>query len=362
MKTAIKIILSNIGLILSLAVLTLLFFTIVAYRPVEEIKLYDITSNNVLNTNENKPSQMDILIWNIGYASLDKQSDFVLDGGEMSKARSEKAVIDNIKAIPKFIKEQNTDIIFLQEVDKDSNRSYNVNQLEHIKINFSEYSIWFATNYKAFFVPFPFTNPMGKVHSGLATLSKFYTSSSTRYKLPGSYSWPVNTVHLKRCINLIRIPSHIENKDWCLINLHLSAYDSEGELRKQQLDYLSELMQRLYNEGNYVILGGDWNSLFPNIEKNQFAPYTTDEKNLEWIERIPEDWTPPGWTWAYDESVPTNRSLEKAYVKDENYTTIIDGYLVSPNVEIKEVKGFNLQFEHSDHNPVYIKVKAKNEP
>ena len=35
---------------------------------------------------------------------------------------------------------------------------------------------------------------------------------------------------------------------------------------------------------------------------------------------------------------------------------IIDGFLVSPNLTIDKAKGFDLEFHHSDHNPVMLRV------
>jgi exonuclease III len=40
-------------------------------------------------------------------------------------------------------------------------------------------------------------------------------------------------------------------------------------------------------------------------------------------------------------------------------TTVIDFFLLSPNVESISVKCINLSFENSDHNPVLIKIKLK---
>ncbi len=42
-----------------------------------------------------------------------------------------------------------------------------------------------------------------------------------------------------------------------------------------------------------------------------------------------------------------------------NYTSVIDGFLVSPNVEIASVKTLDLGFAHSDHNPVRVKLRTK---
>jgi hypothetical protein len=46
-------------------------------------------------------------------------------------------------------------------------------------------------------------------------------------------------------------------------------------------------------------------------------------------------------------------------VPGENYVTTIDGYIVSPNVEVLEVNGYDLGFEYTDHQPVRLGVQAR---
>ena len=107
------------------------------------------------------------------------------------------------------------------------------------------------------------------------------------------------------------------------------------------------------------MVGGDWNSLFPGIDLNHFAPSTTPPELLAWIQKIPENWSPPGWQWVFDADTATNRTLEKPFVRGENLESIIDGFLVSPNVTVEEVQGFDLMFKNSDHNPLAVTLKIK---
>ncbi|MDR4174422.1 endonuclease/exonuclease/phosphatase family protein, partial [Bacillus nitratireducens] len=39
-------------------------------------------------------------------------------------------------------------------------------------------------------------------------------------------------------------------------------------------------------------------------------------------------------------------------VEGENFDTIIYGLIVSPQVEIAKVDGYDLKFDNSEHNPV----------
>jgi endonuclease/exonuclease/phosphatase family metal-dependent hydrolase len=102
-------------------------------------------------------------------------------------------------------------------------------------------------------------------------------------------------------------------------------------------------------------VGGDWNQFPPGIEQQNNLDPTI---NLEKTSHISHDFLPEDWTWAYDPHVPTNRSLDKP-LNNNTEKAIIDYYLLSPNVELLEVKAQDLKFQHSDHQPVFLKATFK---
>ena len=80
------------------------------------------------------------------------------------------------------------------------------------------------------------------MNSGLLTLSKFGSTSNVRYDLPEKKAWPRQLFELDRAFMESRFP--VDNgKELILINLHLSAFDQGGTIRKQQLEYLSTYIQ-----------------------------------------------------------------------------------------------------------------------
>ena len=342
--------LTVLAILLLLTAAFFLFVTIAEYRP-KAVEKADINVNakkTILQTDE----VLKVLNWNIGYCGLDAQNDFFYDGGKNVTARSKEAVLDNLEKVKALLKKEDCGFNLLQEIDVKSRRSFYVNQKKALSNFFADYDSVFAANYDAVIVPAPVLNPLGRVKSGVFTLSKYGIQKAERLQLPGAFSWPLKTVNLKRCLLVSEIKTDVQGKNLYIINLHLSAYDAAGVLRKQEMEFLQNLALKLYNEGHWVIAGGDWNSLFPGVEKNRFIPYTTSDEFLEWIEYLPADFIGKEWKWGFDSSTPTVRLLEKPYVKGENYTTIIDGFICSPNVEIIGVKTGDLNFEVSDHHPV----------
>ena len=61
----------------------------------------------------------------------------------------------------------------------------------------------------------------------------------------------------------------------------------------------------------------------------------------------------------YDKRINTVRSNDRPYIKGLNFETIIDGFLVSPNITVSEIKAHDLHFENTDHNPVTLTFKLK---
>ncbi|MBK5200719.1 MAG: endonuclease/exonuclease/phosphatase [Spirochaetaceae bacterium] len=57
--------------------------------------------------------------------------------------------------------------------------------------------------------------------------------------------------------------------------------------------------------------------------------------------------------------VATCRSTDLPYVKDVNYTTVIDGFIISDNIEAYSTNIEN-NYLYSDHQPVLLHFKLKD--
>lgn len=344
-----------IGIILVLAIIIaayLVFMTVTDYKPEEIISL------NVENNKEDKikkNTSLSIVSYNIGYCGLDKEQDFFMDGGTESRSKSKEKTIENLKENTEFLKKENSSFVLLQEIDINSTRSYYVDEYQYIKNNLKDYASVFALNYKVPWVPVPILKPHGKVEAGMVTFSKYNIEEANRYQYPGEEKWPRQLALLDRCF--IESRFKVEGgKELIVINSHLSAYDKGGAIRVQQLDFLKKYINKKYNEGNYIVIGGDWNHLIPGTNPNLFP---SQQEWPEWLKKIPEDFKPEGFQWAADALIPTNRTLNIPYKKGVNYLSVIDGFLVSPNVQVNKVKGYSLEFENSDHNPVKMEFMLK---
>ena len=350
----VKTLLIIISTILLFGIGVLVFFTVVEYRPkkLEETKVIQ-NQTSLVKLGE----EYQALTFNIGYAALGKDEDFVMDGGKRGVPKSKEVVEGYLSGIKDTLNTYKSEFYFIQEVDLNSRRSFKINEQKEILNSLGlTYNSTFTYNYKTLFVPFPFsfTQYMGKVESGISTFTEFKVESSERHQFPGGFSWPIRTVNLKRgmLVNYHNIEG--SDKQLVIVNLHMSAYDKSGKLREQEMAYLKNFMIKHNKLGNYVIIGGDFNQTFPSVsleikQNDYFMPY-----------KIENDYLPDGYSFQVDPSVTTSRLLNQPYNPTDiknTYYFIIDGFIVSDNIDVLLVEGLDLGYVYSDHNPVRLKFR-----
>ena len=303
-------------------------------------------------------AHLDLLSWNIGYAGLGAGSDFIMDGGQNVRSADENTVRLYLKGIEAVTKSGDYDMAILQEVDTDSARTFSIDQAARLSFGTS----YHALNYSCPFVPNPKTllyDPIGKVNSGLLTCSNYRIDKAERISLPCPFTWPLRIANLKRCLLVSYLPIEGSDHQLVLVNLHLEAYD-DGEGKIAQTKQLREFIENEYEKGNYVVAGGDFNQVFPrslerypNNHPDLWAPGVLEETML------PED---AGWMFVSDSKTPTCRLLNQPYDPADTFNTqyyVIDGFIISPNVQLELVETLDMGFENSDHNPVHLRFTLR---
>ena len=369
---AIKIVLilcRLLAVVVIAAALLFAYLTIAEYRP-SETETVAVLAGASPSSEAPLPSETDMagsladpagnagtifkaVSWNIGYGALGDNAEFFMDGGSDVKTASRERVTENMKQISIALADEDADFIFLQETDRDSARSYHFDEAAMLQDAFPEYNSAFAYNFKVPFVPYP-VPPIGKVESGLLTMSRFGMADAQRIQLPVPFSWPVRTANLKRCLLITRIPLTEASKDspeLVLVNLHLEAYDS-GEGKIAQTNMLRDLLMTEAKAGNYVIAGGDFNQIFSNVD----SPYPLYENR--WLPgQIETETFDDGFSCLMDSGAASCRSLDQPLEgadPGQFQFYIIDGFIVSDNITVNSLKTIDLGFRNSDHNPVEL--------
>ena len=350
MKKILSFFLKLLGILVLAVAILLGWLTATEFNPAP-VEAAEVTRAGDVDTLKGGDS-LTVLSWNVGYGGLGKDSDFFMDGGKDARSADEATVKAYLGGISAAIEESGADLVLLQEVDSDSSRTYGIDERSFLDRGMSCET--YAMNYSCPFVPVP-VPPIGKVHSGLYTMTDdLIIDRAERISLPCPFSWPLRIANLKRCLLVSYLPIEGSEKQLVLVNLHLEAYD-DGAGKIAQTKQLREFITGEYEKGNYVIAGGDFNQVFPgSLER---YPNTHPENWEPGV--LDADLLPAGWILAYDLTTPTCRLLNQPYDPADLEGTqyyVIDGLILSPNVELKNVETLDAGFANSDHNPVRIEV------
>lgn len=347
-----KFLLTLVLIVVLAAVALFVFLSVTEFKPEDRIAV-DVEGKAAYSLSEG--DSFKIVTWNTGYGALGDNADFFMDGGTHVYTATLNRVKLNMAGILEELGKMDPDIVFLQEVDRDSTRSRHIDEYELVQSILIEQQSSFANNFKVAFLPYPIP-PIGKVDSGVATFSSYPIASSERVQLPIPFSWPVRMANLKRCVLVSRVPVEGTDKELVLMNLHLEAYDS-GEGKVAQTKMLAQLLQAEAEKGNYVIAGGDFNQIFSSADVNAYP-------NLggEWTPGLIDvDAIEGDWQFLMDASAPSCRSLRTPLKgadpdpsKFQYY--LIDGFIVSGNLRVDSLATQDLGFVNTDHNPVLMQV------
>ncbi|MCB1175698.1 MAG: endonuclease/exonuclease/phosphatase family protein [Leptospiraceae bacterium] len=223
-----------------------------------------------------------VLNWNVQYMGSKNNVfwyDLPINMSAEEKAKyttvdypSQSDITSTLDEVARVIKDENPDLVMLQEVDQNSGRTHNVDQVAELQQRLggaypcqSEAYYW-----KASFVPHP--NIATSVGMKLLTLSKYKIESATRHQLPLiPQSWLQQQFNLKRAVLESRLP--VKNgTPFVALNTHLSAFSQGSDTMEKQIAKLNSLLQGLDKEKLNWILGGDFNLLPPGISNKMVHP------------------------------------------------------------------------------------------
>lgn len=246
MKSLIKLI--------SIIILCVLLFSFGFYMwakmPNLSVTDYSYETKHTNNTIV-KDSNIRILTYNLGYLSGMTNN--------LSVRGSKDLYDNNMSKLLSKLKHTKADLIAFQEIDFNSNRSYNINQSNYISDSLYSYSAT-SINWDKKYVPYPYwplKANFGSMLSGQSVLSNMKLSNQERRVLQRVESNPFyyNAFYLDRLAQVVEVEHPV--KAFYLINIHVEAFDKATRLvqLKHVLDIVKEKAKLLP-----VVLVGDFNS------------------------------------------------------------------------------------------------------
>jgi endonuclease/exonuclease/phosphatase family metal-dependent hydrolase len=291
---------------------------------------------------------LSVLTWNLGYGGLGEESEFVADGGDSLFPPSGKIVDKNIKGIRTLLKKykkQGVDVFCLQEVSSGSFLNYWRDVLHHTRKTLSGMDNSFLLEVNIRFIIQTLKVLHGNAIFSRKHVSKMESKPLTKIAFRG---WDILPMHYG--LHIARLPLQGSGAYWVVINVHLAPYEANN--REAQVESVLRYAQKEYEKGNHVIIAGDWNLLLSEA----IAPTGPE---TEWTSSFPKQILPTGWQVAAGSNEPTVRLLNTHYAPGANYTAVVDGFVVSPNVQVNRVEtDAKHRFRYSDHNPSLLHVSV----
>lgn len=291
--------------------------------------------------------------FNIGFGAYSQNFSFFMDDGKYSRGYSPEEVEKNMSGIIATIKKLNPTISFFQEVDIDGDRSQHINEVAKLRKNFPTYSSVFAQNYDSAYLFYPFTKPIGKAKSGLLTLGKADFAKAERFSLPIETNLNKFT-DLDRAYSLTYVDVE-KNKQLVLVNVHLSAFTKDPKIHDAQLTKLFNTLTNEYEKGHYVIVAGDYNH---DLLGDAPEVFQTTSVRETWTHPFPVKDLPKHFSiptkGLREAKIPSVRASNIPYDPAKSYVSLVDGFIVSDNIQVNKVQVQNEAFMNSDHNPVIL--------
>ena len=207
-----------------------------------------------------KPGQkLKVLSWNVQFFAGRPNNKFFFDGGT-DPWPSQRMVNSTAIAVANIIKQEDPDIIFLQELDDGAERTRYHDQLQQLldllpaKYVMHTSSFYWLADYV------PHGELLGGVGMKMSIISRYRIEHATRYALPNITTDDIFTEQFKpkRAVHGAYLP--IEGGGSVnILNTHLSAYAQGTNTMALQVASVGEVLRDIEAKGESAILAGDFN-------------------------------------------------------------------------------------------------------
>lgn len=251
-----------------------------------------------------------VATWNVGFGGG--------PDGMPTDRHDAVSVRERLDRIARTLRSGGAELVFLQEVDRPSDRSGGIDQFAHLVEGVGLPYACFVTTWNLNWLPFPAWPPsrhLGRIHSGQAILSRYPIRDCSRIELPqpDEYPWWYRRFFLHRALQVATID--LGGRSLTAINVHLEAFSQPN--REAQASLAGRLVHEI--DGPLVI-AGDFNTLPAHAaQKGGFADedidFATDATFVRFLEGNdlrecldePDVARPEADTFTFPARAPTRR-------------------------------------------------------
>ncbi|MGE5354695.1 MAG: endonuclease/exonuclease/phosphatase family protein [Deltaproteobacteria bacterium] len=208
-----------------------------------------------------------VMTWNIRFGCGTE----ILWFGDACGSRTvlkQSEVNSNLDRIISEINRIKPDILLLQEVDYDSKRSAYVDQMQYIMDRTYFSYGYFGTLWNSQFIP---SDGLGRLNEGNTILSRWPVTEGKLYPLPlrGDIDALTKYFYVRETVMSAKITMG-SNRDFYVINTHLSAFSTD-DTKFRQLERYLEICDSISGLGKPMVTGGDYNLIPPGSDKVDYC-------------------------------------------------------------------------------------------
>ena len=305
------------------------------------------------------------LTMDIGYGIHTPDFTYYFDEGKMANGQTTKgehnfgisatAVLENMMAIHDYVRNLNLDFYVFQNVDVASTRSHMVNGYEILNEALARYSRIAARYHHTQYLFYPLCHEVGLINSDLMTYSRYKTTYGFRKQLPIDENLFSRVSSIDNAFSAAFMPVNgSDGKYLVLVNINL---DKDEKTRNKQIETLNTFILDEYDYGNYVIIGGNFNS----DTAEDPGQFTGEQQQPKWLTNFDESLLADGFTFIHpnnEEDVANYHQADIPYEEGVSYESHINGFVVSNNIEANALI-LDTDYEYSNHNPVQLSFTLK---
>ena len=245
-----------------------------------------LQTQEILCTSEAPPIEKDtkikVMSWNVQYMAGRNYLFYYenVDGRDVRPSSED--ITLTTKQVAEIIKQEQPDVVLLQEIDDGAGRTDNKDQMNALLQEFTENK--YPCRSEAFYWKssyVPHNKIKGSVGMKLVTLSKYKIVKSFRYSLPQMpQDWLTMQFYLKRGILEVLLPYNQQPSKYLhIMNTHLSAFAQGTNNMKEQVNEVLRILSDLDAQKAKWIIGGDFNLLPSALQRQRLSVIAQKEYN-----------------------------------------------------------------------------------
>ena len=225
-----------------------------------------------------------VMTWNIQYLAGKRYVfwyDLPDDSGPDERPTPEDLAY-NLGEVARVIRDEQPDIVLLQEVDDGAKNTDYSNQLALLQARVADL---YPCSSEAFYWKSDFVpdrHIFGSVGRKLATLSRYQLDSAERLHLPSPSGHFVSRLFQPQPALLVSYLPLGNGLRLAVTNTHLSDAEPDSDVQQRQVTAIRQLQQTFEQKGTLWVTGGDFNLLpqgqYQRLPAGQRAPYSAQSE------------------------------------------------------------------------------------